>query len=64
MARMIARLAYTTTTAMKHKEKITALGRFVRGSCTSSAIAPALSKPTKENPMNATASRNGPDSEK
>ena len=64
MARMIARLEYMTTIAMKVREKMTDLGRFLRGSCTSSAIAPALSKPTKDQPMKATASRKGPDSER
>ena len=61
MARMIARLAYMTTMAMKVSEKMTALGRLRRGSCTSSAMAPALSKPTNEKPTKAIATRNGPD---
>ena len=64
MARMIARLEYMTTTAMELSEKMTAFGRSRRGSCTSSAMDPALSKPTKDQPMKATAARNGPDTEK
>ena len=64
MAKMIARLEYMTTIAIKESEKITAFGRFFRGSWTSSAIAPALSKPTNDQPANATATRNGPESER
>ena len=64
MARMIARLEYMTTIAMKVSEKMTDFGRFLRGSCTSSAIAPALSKPTNDQPMKATATRNGPPRER
>ena len=64
MARMIARLEYITTIAMKVSEKMTDFGRFLRGSCTSSAMAPALSKPTNDQPMKATATRNGPDSDR
>ena len=64
IARMMARLEYMTTTAMNVSENRTAFGRFFRGSWTSSAMAPALSNPTKDQPMNATATRNGPDSDK
>ncbi len=60
VARMIARLAYMTTRAMKLNEKMMALGKLVRGFLTSSAMEPALSKPTKEKPMKASATRNGP----
>ena len=60
MARMIARLEYATTIAMNVSENSTALGRLRRGSCTSSAMEPALSKPTNDQPMKATATRNGP----
>ena len=57
---MIARLEYATTTKMNASENSTALGRYRRGSCTSSAMDPALSKPTKDQPMKATASMKGP----
>ncbi len=61
MARMIASAENITMTAMKAMEKITALGRLRRGCWTSSAIDPALSKPTKDQPTKAMVVRNGPE---
>ena len=60
MDRMIDSDENMTTIAMKVMEKMTAFGRLRRGWCTSSAIEPALSKPTKDQPTNAMAMRNGP----